>query len=88
MGTYPCNPAISAVIIYIILIIIIIIIKPHFLYDHSLNKFKEFGTNHNQTYIPLLLFGILSSIILYYGLYFINKINCKQPHLKYLMKYV
>lgn len=89
MGSFdPCNPAVNAVIIYIILILIVVIIKPNFLYDHKYNKFKGFGNAYNQTYFPLMLFGILMSIILYYVFLFIANQNCfDRSKIRYLMKY-
>lgn len=89
MGLYNlCNPAINAAIFYIILIIIILITKPQFLYDHENNKFKEFGCNYNQTYFPLVLFGIGASILFYYIFVVISNINCvSRSRVKYLLKY-
>lgn len=89
MGLFnPCNPAVNAVIIYIILILILIIVKPKFMYDYNNNKYKEFGCNENQTYFPLILFGALSSIIIYYIFVYIGSINCiDKSKVKYLVKY-
>ena len=60
------NIALIAIIIYIIVILTIIITKPEFIYDHKNNKFKDFGGGENQTYMPLMLFGIVASILIYY----------------------
>jgi hypothetical protein len=89
MGLFdPCNPAVNAIIIYIILILIVVIIKPNFLYDHKSNKFKEFGCNQDQTYMPLMLFGVLASITLFFIFMFIAGLNCiDRKKIKYLMKY-
>lgn len=89
MGLFdPCNPAVNAIIIYIILVLIIIIIKPQFFYDHKYNKFKGFGCAENQTYFPLMLLGILTSIILYYIFLLISSFNClDRTEIRYLMKY-
>ena len=60
------SPAINAVVIYIIIMLIIITIKPAFLYDHNRGQFREFGSKPGQTYLSLIVFGILLSVILFY----------------------
>lgn len=81
----PCNPAVNAIIFYIILILVIFIIKPNFIYDHKNDKFKEFGCGDNQTYFPLMLFGIISCVFIYYIFVLWSGIKCSK--LKYLIKY-
>lgn len=55
----------TSIIIYIIIIISIIIMKPTYLYDTELNKFKNFGAANNETMLPITLFSAIIAIIIY-----------------------
>lgn len=42
----------------------LVLIKPDFLYDRNLNKYKEFGTDENQTILTLPIVSIVIAILM------------------------
>lgn len=61
----PKSPLNNAIIFYIILIILVIVIKPKFIYNYKINKFKPFGYDDGQTLFPFPFVCISGSIMLY-----------------------
>jgi len=62
----PYIPVINAVIFFVIIMIIIGICKPAFLYDHTNNKYRSFGSGSGQTHFTIVIVGIITSLLVYY----------------------
>lgn len=56
----------TSVIIYVVIMIVIIVMKPNFLYDKENKKFKQFGTNKNETIVPIHIIGLTLCILIYF----------------------
>lgn len=53
-----------SIFVYIILLTIIILIKPKIIYNHKINKYKEFGFNiKTETILPYPLLCSLMALI-------------------------
>ena len=61
----PSNPAYNAIIIYIIIIVLLVLVKPDVIYDHKLNKYKEFGFEDNKTVLSLYVISIILALIIF-----------------------
>lgn len=55
----------TSIIAYILTMMSIIVIKPSFMYDKGSNKFKSFGTDKNETLLPISIIGLTSCILIY-----------------------
>ena len=55
----------TSIIAYVLTMISIIIIKPPFMYDKGSSKFKSFGTDKNETLLPISVVGLTSCILIY-----------------------
>lgn len=62
-----------SIIVYTIILLFVLSIKPSFLYDHELKKYKTLGTGENQTLVSIELFLILSGIVSYVIAIFLHK---------------
>ena len=56
----------TSVMMYILIMCLILIIKPNFIYDYTNNKFKSFGTEQNETMLPIPILSIMTCIIVYF----------------------
>lgn len=63
--TYSSSLLYNSMIAYIIFVIIVVNVKPVWMYDYKNNKFKEFGTNNNQTFMSLHMTCIIASIMIF-----------------------
>jgi len=61
----PHNPLYNTIIVYIIVITLFLIIKPEIIYSKKNNRLKDFGADEDQTFTPLSLISIVSSVFLY-----------------------
>ena len=55
----------TSIIAYVLTMISIIVIKPSFMYDKGSSKFKSFGTNDNETLLPIPIVGLTLCILIY-----------------------
>lgn len=62
-----------SIIVYSIIVLFILSIKPSFLYDHEIKRYKTLGTGENQTLVSIELFLILSGIVSYVIAIFLHK---------------
>jgi hypothetical protein len=56
----------TSIFAYVLTMMCIITIKPPFVYDRGSNKFKNFGTNDNETLLPITVISITSCILIYF----------------------
>ena len=62
-----------SIIVYTIIVLLVISVKPSFLYDHEIKKYKTLGTGENQTLVSIELFLILSGVVSYVIAIFLHK---------------
>jgi len=62
-----------SIIVYTIIVLFVLSIKPSFLYDHEIKRYKTLGTGENQTLVSIELFLILSGIVSYVISIFLHK---------------
>lgn len=55
----------TSIIAYVLTMISIIVIKPSFMYDKGSSKFKSFGTDENETLLPIPIIGLTACILIY-----------------------
>lgn len=58
------NNIIYGIILYAIIIVSLVFLKPNLIYDHSKEKYKEFGTDYNKTIFTLPIISIFSAIFI------------------------
>lgn len=71
------DETITIVMVYILIVVIVYISKPLLIYDDINNKFKEFGLDENKSIIAFPVLVILLSIVVYFVMKIIMKMEIK-----------
>ena len=61
----PSEPMYNSIVFYMIILIILLIVRPNIIYSKENNKLKKFGTQKDETLIPLPILSIAISVLLY-----------------------
>ena len=79
------NPLYNTMLIFTVIMITLFLTKPNLIYCSKTNRFRQFGTSHGDTLIPIYIIGILLAVILYVFFYSIMKKKDMLSHPEQLM---
>jgi hypothetical protein len=72
---FSSSPLFNSLKVYIIIIILLVFLKPNFIYDKTIQKFRQFGTNKGNTIFSLPVLSIFLAVILYIIFLWIDKLK-------------